>query len=599
MFNRNKNKYVLLSVILIISSFLFTSCAPPEIKGIPEGYGDATIPAAVKANRIAQEQIDQYKAKYGPKEDYQLVVEKNVGIPMRDGTELKADIFRPAKEGRYPVIMSMTAYMKDRPWFVPSNHEGNPGPYQVWETPNPEDWVPWGYVLIRIDTRGFGQSRSDTFAFLNDQEANDYYDSIEWAAHQPWSNGNVGLSGISYMAINQWYAAAKQPPSLKAIIPWEGMADQYRDSVYRGGILSFAFIHTYVSLLMCDYSQDVWPHNQPPGTLSCAMGDLLNNYMNTDYWNDRRVNWDNVKVPLLSAGNWVGWSGAGHIRGNTEGFKLAASPHKKLRMHTGCHQDSYYSKEGFLEQLRFFDYWLKGIDNGVMDEPPVKLAIRNSTDRFDFKWRYENEWPIARTQYKKMYLDAATTSLKWDLPKDESSITYEAPGGYTEGDNRVMFVSEPFKKDTEITGEIKANLWCSSSIDDMNIHTTLMIIQPTLHPLLHKWFGTREIVTTGWLSAKRSGDLDPVLSTESRPYYLHNKLTPLTPGEPREIQIEILPTSMVYRKGSRLVLIVSSNHPMTDQTAAGKYRVPHAQNTILTGGRYDSYLQIPVIPPQQ
>ncbi len=162
----------------------------------------------------------------------------------------------------------------------------------------------------------------------------------------------------------------------------------------------------------------------------------------------------------------------------------------------------------------------------------------------------------------------------------------------------MMFVSEPFKEDTEITGEIKLNLWVSSTIDDMNVHASMLIVQPTISPLLHKWYGEREVVAAGWLSAQHR-ELDPELSTESRPYHRHKRLLPLEPGEPTEIQVEIWPTSMVYRKGSRLVLAISSDHPMTMQgSRVGLYRARHAKDTIHTGGRYNSYLQIPVVPPR-
>lgn len=601
MFNRWAKRCISL-VHMILASMMWFSCAAPEIKNPEVSFGDARVPEAVKATNEANERLAKYKARYGLKQEYGLVVETNVDIPMQDGSKLKANIFRPNAEGKFPVIMSMTGYMKDRPWPVPDGHEGGPGKYQVWELPNPEQWAPWGYALVRIDTRGFGQSAGKSSG-LNDQEANDYYDAIEWAARQPWSNGNVGLSGVSYIAINQWYVAAKQPPSLKAIIPWEGLADQYRDSFYRGGIFSFTFVMFYMGEFYRDYTVRGWPHAQSGELTPPSIWDFMSHRLDDDFWAERRPDWNKVQVPLYSAGNWNGWQGAGHLRGNLEGFKRAASTHKKLRVHTGAHQDAYYSQEGFLDQLQFFDCWLKGIDNGIMNEPPVKLAIRTGTDRFDFTWRYENEWPIARTEYRKLYLKAAgngkTGSLVSALPDEETSATYDAPGGYKPKDNVVMFVSDPFKQDTEITGEIKLNLWVSSTIDDMNVHATMLVIHPTLHPLLHKWFGEREVVTVGWLSAQHR-ELDPELTTESRPYHRHKKLLPLEPGKPTEIQVEIWPTSMVYKKGSRLVLAISSDHPMTMQgSRVGLYRARHAKDTIHTGGKYSSYLQIPVVPPKK
>ena len=600
-----RNAHFCLCFALVAGWVFASSCASPQIKKPhTEEFADARIPAAVKADSEARERLNQYKGKYGPKEEYGLVIEKNVSIPMRDGAVLKADIFRPEAKGVFPVIMSMTAYMKDRPWPVPEGHEARPGKYQCWETPDPERWVPWGYILIRIDTRGFGQSPGGKTAALNDQEAQDYYDAIEWAARQPWSNGKVGLTGVSYIAINQWYVAAKQPPALKAIIPWEGLADQYRDTFFRGGIWGHTFATLYMAEFFRDYTVRGWTHQQTKETLSkINLLDFMYHRLDDDFWKDRHADWGKVAVPLLSAGNWNGWLGAGHLRGNLEGFKRAASPYKKLRVHTGGHQDAYYSQEGFMDQLRFFDYWLKGVDNGIKNEPPVKLAIRHGTDRFDFEWRYETEWPIARTQYKKLYLKAAgeggVGSLQNDPSDKASTVSYDAPGGYKEKDNLVMFVSDPFDEDTEITGEIKLNLWVASSIDDMNLHAALLIVQPTLHPLLHKWYGDREVVSVGWLSAQNR-ELDPVLTTDSRPYHLHQRLLPLEPGQPAEMQVEIWPTSMVYRKGSRLALVLSADHPMTLQhSPVGGYRARHAKDTIHTGGKYNSFLQVPVVPPKR
>lgn len=605
MLKKEPKRYGFLLLVLSIAGYLmFAGCGKPEITKPHTEYGDESVPEAVKANREADELIKQYRLKYGPKEEYALVLEKNVSIPTRDGTVLKADIFRPKAGGEFPSIMSMTAYMKDRPWPVPKNHEGRPNKYQVWELPDPETWVPWGYALVRVDTRGFGESTADKPAALNSKEAEDYYDAIEWAARRPWSNGKVGLSGVSYIAINQWYAAAKQPPSLAAIMPWEGLADQYRDTFFRGGIWCHAFATFYIAEFYRDYTVRGWPHKQSGASISNVnIVDFMSHRLDDGFWTDRRPDWSKVTVPLLSAGNWNGWLGAGHLRGNMEGFKRAASPHKRLRVHTGAHQDSYYSQEGFLDQLRFFDCWLKGVSNGWNEEPPVKLAVRHGTERFEFEWRSENEWPIKRTQYKKMYLkagkDGGRNGFEDELPKEQTSVTYDAPGGYTEGDNRAMFVSDPFDEDTEITGEIKLNLWVSSTIDDMNLHAALLVVQPTLHPLLHKWYGKREVVTVGWLSAQNR-ELDPALTTPSRPYHRHKRLLPLDNGKPVEMQVEIWPTSMVYREGSRLALVLSSDSPMTMQLSpVGAYRARHAEDTVHTGGKYVSYLQIPVVPPKE
>ncbi len=175
-------------------------------------------------------------------QDYKLIVEKDVRIPLRDGTVLYGDIFRPdGADERFPVIMNIGPYMKDKLWVPPPDLEEAPNPYMNWETANPLWWCPRGYGLLRVDTRGSGKSpgKCEPSSY---QEAVDCYDCIEWVAKLPWCNGNVGTLGISYHAAFQWRVASLQPPSLKAICPWEGRADQYRDQAYHGGIFAMGFI---------------------------------------------------------------------------------------------------------------------------------------------------------------------------------------------------------------------------------------------------------------------------------------------------------------------------------------------------------------------
>ena len=180
---------------------------------------------------------------------YALLIEKDVDVPMRDGARLKADVFRPDDGGKFPAILNLGPYQKDKLWVPPDTLEEKPNPYMNWETVNPEWWVPRGYAAVRVDGRGSGKSPGQCEPWSL-AEAIDFYDAIEWAAAQPWCNGKVGLSGISYFAINQWFVANLQPPSLKAIIPWEGFADLYRDALFHGGILSVFMTNWFTAHLM-------------------------------------------------------------------------------------------------------------------------------------------------------------------------------------------------------------------------------------------------------------------------------------------------------------------------------------------------------------
>ncbi|MGD0026160.1 MAG: CocE/NonD family hydrolase, partial [Xanthobacteraceae bacterium] len=346
---------------------------------------------------------------------YPVVVEKDVDVPMRDDARLKADVFRPDAPEKFPAILNLGPYQKDKPWIVPDTLEEAPNEWMNWETVNPQWWVPRGYAAVRVDGRGSGKSPGQCEPWSL-KEATDFYDAIEWAAAQPWCNGNVGLLGISYFAINQWFVANLKPPALKAIIPWEGFADLYRDALFHGGILSLFMPNWYVAHML-HHLLGRASQQLPDGWQTNTLYFWLHNSLDSGAFRGAQAQWEKIDVPMFSVGNW---SGMGlHLRGNTEAFMRAATPHKKLRIHCGTHVHPFYSEDGRRDQIRFFDYWLKGIDNGVMDEARVKLAIRQGGDAFE--WRGEHEWPLKRTRWTKLYLDVSQPAAD----KSEISGTLE------------------------------------------------------------------------------------------------------------------------------------------------------------------------------
>lgn len=562
-------------------------------------HTSALTEEAKAADALGRKALIDYEMTYSRQDRYtKTAFDDDVTVTLLDGTKLSADIFRPDAPGRFPVIVSMTPYQKNMPWPVPPDHEAEQGVHQVWELPNPDRWVPKGYVIVRVDARGTGMS--DGTADLGSlQEAKDFAEIIEWAAKQPWSNGKIGLSGISYMGMNQWQVAGLQPPSLKAIFPWEGLADQYRDAWFKGGILSTAYMSEWLLEFYRDASLRGWKTASTYETYKRnTFWDIMYHGLDGDYWQARRPDWSKVTVPLYSAGNWGGWKGAGHLRGNLEGFKLAASKHKRLRVHTGDHQDAYYSEEGYLEQLRFFDFWLAGVKNGLDKDPPVKLAVRHGMGRFDFTWRNEMEWPLARTQYKKFFLtgDPSTPSGTFAsaIAPVQSTRAYDSPGILLADNKKVpgfqaSFVTEPFSEDVEITGEILLNLWLASTEDDAFPHVTLLRVTEE----------GEDVVTLGRLRASQR-KLDPALSTVSRPYHEHRTQELLQRNVPVELQIEIWPTSMIFPKGSRLKLIIAGDSRDSKMGTYIAYRkAKPATETIYMGGQYDSYLQLPIIPARK
>src|SRR5919204_311627 len=268
------------------------------------------------------------------------------------------------------------------------------------------------------------EARPDT-ALRSPRETRDLYDCIEWAAAQPWSNGKVGLAGISYYAMNQYQVATLQPPHLAAICPWEGASDWYREVYYHGGILSeFAGNWFRRQVETVQHGLGERARKSPvtgesvagPETLSDAelarnrveLGVEIKRHPLMDSWyGERNLDWSRVQVPMLSAANWGG-QGL-HPRGNYEAFTQAASEQKWLEVHGLEHWTHYYTDYGVDLQKRFFGHFLKGEDTGWDRQPRVQLQVRH-IDRF--VERHESEWPLARTEWTRFYLDPAGPSLR-------------------------------------------------------------------------------------------------------------------------------------------------------------------------------------------
>ncbi|HKU71081.1 MAG TPA: CocE/NonD family hydrolase [Burkholderiales bacterium] len=554
-----------------------------------------------------------------------LIIEKDVQIPLRDGTLLCADIFRPdSGSEKVPAIMNISVYQKDKLWVPPADLEEKANPHMNWETANPEWWCPRGYACVRIDSRGTGKSpgKSDPSSY---QESLDFYDAIEWIAKRPWCSGSIGTLGISYHASSQWRVANQQPPSLKCIIPWEGRADQYRDQCYHGGIFSLGFVgnwwltHTAHHLLgrPRSYNPDAF-HND-------MIWNLMRNDLDSEFWRQCSARWENITVPVFTAGNWGGYSL--HLRGNTEGYTQAASKHKKLRIHTGTHFHPFHSEEGRLDQLRWMDYWLKGIDTGIMDEPPVKLEIRTGGSEKPYPFRFESEWPLARTQWTKYYLRfdkkeqgneemAVEGTLVTDAPKAEAKLSYSASGmtkaGVASGSSLstthggaarlgVSFQTEAMTADTEITGPVVMNLWVSSTTEDMDVFVTLRNIGPDGKEVFEVGqHGQPVPLTKGWLRASHR-KTDPKKSLPYRPFHAHNERWWLENNQPVEMQIEVWPTCIVLKKGHKLRVDVQPR----DGVGSAPYTHYHADynagatNTIYSGGDKQSYITLPIIPAKK
>ena len=503
-------------------------------------------------------------------------IEWDVPILMSDGNVLRADLFRPIGEGRWPVILSMGPYGKglsfqegfSSAWQLMLQHypevgEGSTNKYQSWEVVDPEKWVPKGYACLRIDTRGSGRSPG-FLSFWSAREIEDLAESIGWAAEQSWSNGNIGMNGISYYACNQWFVAKHNPPALKACCVWEGFNDFYREVFFNGGIYTDFGINTFdMQGARLQYGRGV------KGARSAVTGELVtgdvtlseeelaaNRFAPRTIYEDHPFDdawfqaWSadlsKMTVPFLSAGNWGGQPQ--HTRGNVEGFVQAPAKQKWLEMHGGEHWTGFYTNAGIALQQRFFDHFLKGEDNGWDKEPPVQLNIRHPGEKFVL--RKENEWPIARTAWTKFYLHPEGMALSTQEPGSADPISFQGLG---EG---LSFSTPPLSEPLEITGQAAAKMTISSTTTDADLFIVLRVFDPDGKEVLFRGGVDPKIpVAQGWLRASMR-KLDPQRSKPYRPYYAFDEKQPLELGKPVFLDIEIHPTSIVVPTGYRLVFTI-------------------------------------------
>jgi uncharacterized protein len=568
-----------------------------------------------------------------------MVIEWDVPIRMADGVTLRADIFRPAKEGRFPVLMSLGPYAKmlhfadgyTTAWEKmaaehPDVLAGSTNAYQSWEVADPEKWVPHGYVCIRVDCRGAGRSPG-YLEVWSPQEVQDYAASVDWAGVQPWSNGKVGLSGISYYGANQWQVAAKRPAHLAAICVWEGFNDFYREMFFHGGIYCTFGQNWYdMQIKSVQHGKGTRGHRSRftgewvsgPETLTeeelgANRLDLWNEVMRhplvDDFYRNRTPQLSDIDVPVLSAANWGG-QGL-HPRGNFEGFVNSGSRNKWLEVHGIEHWTHYYTDYGIGIQKRFFDYFLKGEDNGWNLEPKVRLQVRHPGERFEE--RFEEDWPIPRTQWTRFHINPANHSLGAARTEETASVSFDALG------DGVTFVTPPLDEPFEITGPIAAKLHVSSTTKDADLFLVVRVFSADFSEIT--FIGALDPhtpVAQGWLRASHR-KLDKEKTLPYRPYHSHDEIQPLTPGEVYELDIEVWPTSVVVPKGARIALSVRGRDYVYPGGSGGRlsnmkneftgcgpflHDDPRDRPVELFGGRTtlhfghdrENYILLPIIP---
>ncbi len=529
-------------------------------------------------------------------------IDWDVPIKMADGIVLRADVYRPIKAGKYPVIMTHGPYAKwlhfedrfDEQWRrmcekYPEVPTGTSNRYQNWEVVDPEKWVPDGYVCVRIDSRGAGRSPG-LLDVWSAQETKDFAACIDWAGKQKWTNGKVGLNGISYYGMNEWQVAGLRPKHLAAICVWEGAGDFYREMAYHGGIFS-TFASTWYNRQVMSVQHGVGERSNRsrmtgdfvagPETLTEEElranrrdlgADMLAAPLASDeFWTSRMPNYANIEVPLLSAANWGG-QGL-HPRGNFEGFLEAGSKDKWLEVHGIEHWTHFYTDYGLDLQKRFFGHFLKGEKNGWNKQPTVQLQVRHPGEKF--VERHEKEWPLKRTNWTKFYLEPANDALTGKKPTADAKATYRALG------DGVTYITPALDKETELTGPIAAKLWVSSTTTDADLFLVVRVLSPDLTEVVFQGaLDPHTPVAQGWLRASHR-KLDKKKSLPYRPYHTHDEVQKLKPGEIYELDIEIWPTCIVVPKGYRIALTVrGKDYRWAGAEGAG---TPQLQGRIFSG----------------
>jgi hypothetical protein len=564
---------------------------------------------------------------------HRMILDKDVAVPMRDGAQLRANVFRPDTPGTFPVLMTLGPYGKDvhLSQFMPEAWEAlqrrhpeilraSSCKYLVFETPDPEMWIPHGYVLVKVDSRGSGKSpgRLDV---NSPAEFRDFHDAIEWAAVQPWSNGKIGLLGISYYAAGQWMIAAERPPHLAAMLPWQGTYDFYRDRTRQGGILGAGFLHRWWnrSVLRNQHGNpdtplldiDTGERNTGPASLSPEelaadredyIANLLARPLNGPWYEERSAKLERITIPALVVANWGGLGL--HLRGTILGYLGIASKEKWLKVQSGSYFFTFLLPQNVALQRKFFDHYLKNMPNGWEQEPKVEVQVRAADDTITRTVR-DTQWPLSGTKWTRLYLDASNRTLVASAPERQSSADYPAIG---EG---ITFSTPPLDRPLEFAGPIKARLFVSSSTNDMDLFATLRAFDPQGKEVT--FFSAVEPkapVSQGWLRVSQR-KLDAKRSTEYQPWHSHDEAQKLKPGEVVEVELEIWPGSAALPPGCRLALTLQGKDferagETGPQRGSGWFlhddprdRPPASfggAHTVYSGARRESYLLLPELP---
>jgi putative CocE/NonD family hydrolase len=564
------------------------------------------------------------------REPYDVTIEGNVIMKTRDGVALSSDIYRPKAAGKFPVLLERTPYDKHRMTYAGVD-------FGVQAAAR-------GYVYVIQDCRGRFASEGDWYVFRN--ESNDGYDAVEWAAALPYSNGKVGLVGMSYVGVTQMLTAITSPPHLAGVMPVITGSNYHENWTYQGGALEQSFDQGWSTYFAADtldrratkainaaHADQLLPLGDFPVLIPGSPAGLADYYLDwlahpsyDDYWKQWSIeeNYAKIKVPGFHVAAWYDLFQDGTIR-NYEGIKAqggseVARHNQKLLVFVGGHAglsakigDIDFGKDSVPDlralTLRWYDHVLKGIDNGIDREKPVKIFVMGRNT-----WREEDGWPLARAQETRYYLHSGgkANTLSGDgtlsnaspatEPEPADQYVYDpakpvptlggpvpvAPQSGGPVDQRpnetrndvLVYTTPAFSQDTEITGPITLELYVSSSAVDTDFTGKLIDV---------------------WPDGKAENLIDGIL----RARYRHSmeKAELMTPGEKYQLTINLWSTSNVFLKGHKLrVEVSSSNFPRFDRNLntgedpeTGR-QIVKATNMIYHDREHPSALVLPIVP---
>lgn len=531
-----------------------------------------------------------------------MVYMKDIPVKMRDGITIYTDVFLPVTGLEYPALIAWSPYGKSAgtaPRYV--NLFNMLGMGNGWssgltkfEGPDPSYWCSKGYAVVNPDPRGIAHSEGN-ITMIGSQEASDAYDLIEWIAQQEWSNKKTALTGTSYLTFSQWFIAAAQPPHLTCIAPHEGLQDAYRDICYVGGIPDPNFI----GRLQVN-------HVSASGAQREDMIEEMYAYPLADHdlWKDKCADCSKIKIPAFVTASY---SNTLHTMGTFRAWRALSSEEKWLRIHDTQEWPDYYDEANTEERLRFFDHYLKNIDNGWENTPKVRYALLDLEGGNELNIPAET-FPPSNVEYMKLYMNGMTRTLQTEKVEKETAIKYSADALPV----RTSF-QMTFDKTTSFVGYPKVKLFMEvEGYDDADVFVWVQKLDKRGNVLSefvvpNHGAALQDFTQDGASTLRYKGPngrlrasmrhLDETLSTDICPAYTFNRAEKLTEGEIVELDIILSPIGMTYYKDETLRVVISSKDEIGSIMPGTPGCTPDNKgwHILHTGGKYNSYLQMPVL----